>query len=84
MNKNIRKLLQALPDEENPKDDGDSYNTEQSDREEENTNNESAQLHASNDDQTLSNVALFTPSICDRFDRDAKEYGQFLQKQSCR
>jgi hypothetical protein len=37
-----------------------------------------------NKESTNSNIALFTPSICDRFDRDAKEYGRFLQKQSCR
>jgi hypothetical protein len=76
-------MLQAVPDEENPKDDVDSDNTEQSDQEEDKTKNDSAQSHAINDDQTLSNVALFTPSICDRFDRDAKEYGRFLQKHSC-
>jgi hypothetical protein len=84
VNKTIRKMLQAVPDEENPKDDDDSDNTEQSDQEQEKTKNDSAETHAINDDQTLSNVALFTPSICDRFDRDAKEYGRFLQKQSCR
>jgi hypothetical protein len=34
---------------------------------------------------TISNIALlFTLFIRDRFDRDAKEYGRFLQKQSCR
>jgi hypothetical protein len=84
VNKTIRKMLQAVPDEENPIDDDDSDNTEQSDQEQEKTKNDSAETHAINDDQTLSNVALFTPSICDRFDRDAKEYGRFLQKQSCR
>jgi hypothetical protein len=34
---------------------------------------------------TISNIALlFTLFIRDQFDRDAKEYGRFLQKQSCR
>jgi hypothetical protein len=32
----------------------------------------------------LSNISLFTPSICDQFDSDAKKYGRILQKQSSR
>jgi hypothetical protein len=32
----------------------------------------------------FSNVALFTKSICDKFDQDAKIYGRILQKQSSR
>jgi hypothetical protein len=30
----------------------------------------------------LSNISLFTPSICDQFDADARKYGRILQKQS--
>jgi hypothetical protein len=32
----------------------------------------------------LSNISLFTPSICDQFDADARKYGRILQKQSSR
>jgi hypothetical protein len=32
----------------------------------------------------LSNISLFTPSICDQFDSDARKYGRILQKQSSR
>jgi hypothetical protein len=72
-------------DKENPNEDDDTtQNIEQSDLEEEQTKDDSDQVIGTNDDQKISNVALFSPSIwCDRFDRDAKEYGRFLQKQSC-
>jgi hypothetical protein len=76
----IRKILRASPD---AKEDDDTESTDNSDPDEDETNNERLKPHFPNDDQTLSNVALFTPSICDRFDWDAKEYGRFLQKQSC-
>jgi hypothetical protein len=76
----LRKIIRASPD---AKDDDDTENTDNSDPDEDETNNERVGPHFPND-QTLSNVALFTPSICDRFNRDAKEYGRFLQKQSCR
>jgi hypothetical protein len=33
---------------------------------------------------TLSHIQLFTPAVCDKFDRHAKIYGRILQKQSSR
>jgi hypothetical protein len=64
----IRKILRASPD---AKEDDDTESTDNSDPDEDETNNERLKPHFPNDDQTLSNVALFTPSICDKFDRDA-------------
>jgi hypothetical protein len=37
-----------------------------------------------NTNPNISNISLFTPAICDRFDLDAKQYGRILQKQSSR
>jgi hypothetical protein len=82
--KSIGKMLREV-DKENPdEDDDDSENMEQSDKEDEETTDDTEQVFGINVNQTCSNIALFTPSVCDQFDRDAKEYGRFLQKQSCR
>jgi hypothetical protein len=54
--------------------------TNESDVEEEESNDNCLKI---NDDQTFSKFALFSQTICGQFDRDAKEYGRFLQKQSC-
>jgi hypothetical protein len=82
--KKIGKMLQEL-DRENPNEDVDSTeNTEQSDKEEDQTKDDSEPATCIHDDQTISNTGMFSATICDQFDREAKEYGRFLQKQSCR
>jgi hypothetical protein len=75
--KSIGKMLREV-DKENPdEDDDDTENMEQSDKEEDETTDDSEQVFGINDIQTCSNIALFTPSICDQFDRDAKEKKNF-------
>jgi hypothetical protein len=77
-------MLRVVDKENSDEDDDETEHTEHSDEEEDPKNDESKGINVLNDDRTKSNIGLFTPTISDKFDRDAKEYGRYLQKQSCR
>jgi hypothetical protein len=82
--KTITQMLRVVDKENSDEDDDETQHTEQSDEEEDPKNDESKGINGLNDDRSNSNIGLFTPTISDKFDRDAKEYGRYLQKQSCR
>jgi hypothetical protein len=82
--KNITQMLRVVDKENSDEDVDETEHTEQSDEEEYPKNDESKGINGLHDDRTNSNIGLFTPTISDKFDRDAKEYGRNLQKQSCR
>jgi hypothetical protein len=70
------------PDNDELSDDECSESSDEGDDElQSNAVNSSDSTHESAQ-PVLSHVALFTPTVCDQFDSDAKEYGRILQKQS--
>jgi hypothetical protein len=96
--KNLRSLLKFRPpdiandnEEEWDNPDNDELSDDESSESSDDGNDELQSNAINSYDSThesaqpvFSHVALFTPTVCDQFDSDAKEYGRILQKQSSR